>query len=151
VTEIPTVALLGEPTVEFGAARLPQRLTTDWNIRYWREIDGDHKLQSLVAAADAIVGGPLGERHLSAAAKLKLLQLPFAGYDWLQPQLLPDGCTVCNTYEHEIPIAEYVLLGILEWEIGLLKIVPDFRAGSWRYACRRADRFMAKRTVKRWG
>lgn len=129
----PTVALVGEPNVEFGAEHLPQYLTTDWTIRYWSEADGDDPLQAVVADADVIIGGPLGRRHLSGAAKLKLLQIPFAGYDWLKPQLLAESCRVCNAYEHEIPIAEYVMLGILEWEFGLFRIVADFRAGSWRY------------------
>jgi phosphoglycerate dehydrogenase-like enzyme len=132
VTDKPTVAILGEPSVEFGKARLPQYLNSDWTILYWSEADGDEQLRSVLNRVDAVIGGPFKPHHL-AAPQLKLLQLPFAGYEWLKPQWLPPDCTVCNTFEHEIPIAEYVMLGILEWEIQLFRTNADFRTGSWRY------------------
>jgi phosphoglycerate dehydrogenase-like enzyme len=38
---------------------------------------------------------------------------------------------VCNTYEHESTIAEYVLLGMLESRIGLRNMDAEFRAKGW--------------------
>ncbi len=38
---------------------------------------------------------------------------------------------VCNVYEHEAPIAEYVLCGILDHEIGLSRAVEVFSGEAW--------------------
>lgn len=66
------------------------------------------------------------------ATRLQLLQLPGAGYDAIDFSALPSQCTVCNVYEHEIGIAEYVVLAILEWEIRLSRMDARLREGRWR-------------------
>jgi phosphoglycerate dehydrogenase-like enzyme len=38
---------------------------------------------------------------------------------------------VCNCFEHEIGIAEYVLATMLEWSIGIRRLDDKFRQGSW--------------------
>jgi len=85
-----------------------------------------------LAEADAVVGGVLGAAT-ATAPRLRLLQIPFTGYEWLDRSTLPADCMVCNVFEHETPIAEYILLAILEWQIGLRRIDADFRRGSWQY------------------
>jgi len=45
---------------------------------------------------------------------------------------MPKGCIVCNTFGHEIAIAEYVLACMLELAIGLCKMDQKFREDSWK-------------------
>ncbi|MFO1351816.1 MAG: 2-hydroxyacid dehydrogenase [Gammaproteobacteria bacterium] len=133
LTQNPTVALVGDNAMRFGANRLPSRLATDWKLVLCPDPGDSVRLRDALADATVLVSGDFGKQPLRAP-RLKLLQIPFAGYDWLKRDLLPDGCVVCNTFEHEIPIAEYVMLNILEWEIGTQAIMADFRAGSWYYS-----------------
>ncbi len=53
------------------------------------------------------------------APDFRLLHVPGAGLDGIDFSAVPASCTVCNVFEHEIPIAEYVMLAMLEWEIRL--------------------------------
>ena len=68
-------------------------------------------------------GGP-------AAPDLKLLQLPGAGLDGIDFSALPPRCQVCNVYEHETGIAEYVMLAMLQWCIRLGDLDTTFRRGD---------------------
>lgn len=65
------------------------------------------------------------------APKLKLLQLPGSGIDGVNFSLLPKKCKVCNVYEHEVPISEYVLSNILNFEIGMLEKITKFKKNNW--------------------
>ena len=62
---------------------------------------------------------------------LKLIHLPGAGIDAINFSQLPQGCKVCNVYEHEIPIAEYCIANILNWEINLIQKVTKFKTLDW--------------------
>ena len=63
--------------------------------------------------------------------KLKLIQIPAAGYDNIHFESVPTGCKVSNTFEHEIPMAEYCMLAMLESEINLNKMNSQLRKGNW--------------------
>lgn len=130
MTDRPTVLLAGSIAARQGV-RIGERLATDWRILHWQSEDGEAKLVDALAEADAMVGGAVG-LALPPVPKLRLFQVPFAGYDWLDRGPLPADCVVCNTYEHEIPIAEYILAVMLEREIGIGPMAADFRTGSWR-------------------
>ena len=65
------------------------------------------------------------------APKLKLIQIPAAGYDNIHFESVPKGCKVSNTFEHEIPMAEYCILSMLESEINLNKMDAQLRKGDW--------------------
>ncbi|MDB3955577.1 2-hydroxyacid dehydrogenase [Alphaproteobacteria bacterium] len=65
------------------------------------------------------------------APKLKLIQIPAAGYDNIHFESVPKGCIVSNTFEHEIPMAEYCLLAMLESEIHLNKMDIQLKKGDW--------------------
>ena len=65
------------------------------------------------------------------APKLKLIQIPAAGYDHIDFGAIPKNCKLCNVYEHEAPIAEYCLLAMLESEIKLSKSNIKFKSGDW--------------------
>ena len=66
----------------------------------------------------------------------RMLHLPGAGADAIDLEWLPKDCTLCNVFEHEGPIAEYVMLAMLDWEIGYSAMIRDFSAASWSNAYR---------------
>ena len=79
-------------------------------------------------------GRPEAERY-----SMRLLHLPGAGADAIDFQALPRGAVVCNVFEHEIPIAEYVMAAVLDHSIGYGRMRASFDGDRWRetYAARR--------------
>ena len=71
-------------------------------------------------------------RSVACRSNLKLYQVPFTGYEFILPEDLPRGCTLCNAYGHEVAIAEFVLAGMLEWEIRLSRYDREFRDRGWQ-------------------
>ncbi len=61
----------------------------------------------------------------------KMLHVPGAGLDGIDRASLADGCVLCNVFEHQIPIAEYVMLVMLEWEIRLSEMRKSFTPENW--------------------
>jgi phosphoglycerate dehydrogenase-like enzyme len=66
-----------------------------------------------------------------AAVHCRLLQCSGVGIDGIALEKLPRETIVCNVNEHEIPIAEYVMAGMLEHEIGLARAVAEFDGAKW--------------------
>lgn len=66
----------------------------------------------------------------------RLLHVPGAGLDGIDMASLPAGCTVCNVFEHEIPIAEFVLAAMLHWEIRPDELRRSFSTDRWPDAYR---------------
>ena len=130
MTEQLTVLLAGQMS-EPRAKWLDEQLTTNWRIDTWSEDEPFEHFSELVVQADAIVGGRI-KGDWPPVPSLKLYQVPFTGYEFLKPEDLPRGCTLCNSYGHEVAIAEFVLLGMLEREIGLSKYDREFRESGWK-------------------
>ena len=89
-----------------------------------------------------IVDAAIALRFGHAEAKLfepRLLHLPGAGADQVDLAALPAGCIVCNVFEHEIPLAEYILAAILDHAIGYSSMLATFDSERWpeMYARRR--------------
>jgi len=112
--------------------RLRELLDSSWTVLEWdpRKHDVD-AFAPLAAAADVVIGGKIPLERWPAVPKLKLFQIPWTGYDFCTPADMPAGVPVCNTFEHESAIAEYVLAAMLEWQIGLRVMDPRFRAKGW--------------------
>ena len=70
-------------------------------------------------------------RKGSAVPPFRLLHVPGAGLDGIDFDSLPSACWVCNVFEHEIPIAEFVLLAMLRWEIRLEDMRRSFSPQTW--------------------
>ena len=127
---MPTVLIQG--AIANFRADLMHRFAPDgWTVTTWDPAtDAVETFAPLAAAADVIVGGgpptPWGD-----VPNLKLFQVPWTGVDFTAPEKMPIGVPVANTYEHESAIAEYVMLGILEWQIGLRTMDAEFRAKGW--------------------
>jgi phosphoglycerate dehydrogenase-like enzyme len=129
MTDKPVILLAGRMTAP-RLAQLQETLTTDWSFLSWTEDDPEEDLQDKARRADVIVAGRL-QVAWPEMPRLRLYHIPFTGHDWIRPENLPRGCLVCNTYEHEIPVAEYVLATMLEREIGISAADQRFRSRGW--------------------
>ncbi|MHA1567353.1 MAG: 2-hydroxyacid dehydrogenase [Alphaproteobacteria bacterium] len=116
---------LGDKPVEL----LKQYLTTPWAIRMW---DGDPTVDEFpLDAGDALVAMRFTPADAEAMPNLRFLQLPGAGFEQIDFDTVAARCTVCNAFEHEHGIAEYVFAAMLEWQIGLQKMHGALREGAW--------------------
>lgn len=114
------------------AERLAGRLGPGWRVTTWHpDRDPPEAFAALAAGADAIVGGRPPVDRWPPVPRLKLFQVPLTGTEWTGPERMPRGVPVANCYEHESAIAEYVLLAMLEWRIGLRHMDARFRREGW--------------------
>lgn len=138
ISSTPHLVLAGTEASRFRH-HLDRHMTTRWNVSQWTVGDAVTDLDQMMATATAVVVGPDAVRagqvlpQLKVNESLRLVQLPFAGSDFLDPEWLPHGCIVANSTGHESAIAEFVLAVMLEWVIGRRAIEDDFRSGSWHY------------------
>lgn len=61
----------------------------------------------------------------------RLLHVPGAGLDAIDLEALPASTAVCNVFEHEVPIAEFVLGAMLQWEIRFDVLRRSFSPDNW--------------------
>jgi phosphoglycerate dehydrogenase-like enzyme len=108
---------------------IPEFLETDWTVEVANHEDRN-ELQHKLANADAMISMNWA-RDMPDAPKLKLLQLPGAGTDDIAFDSVPVRAAVCNVFEHEIGIAEYVLSAMLQWVIGIPRMDAALRRGEW--------------------
>jgi phosphoglycerate dehydrogenase-like enzyme len=104
-------------------------------------LDFDHRFVEPTPApreVDAVIALRYG-RAEAERNPTRLLHLPGAGADGVDMTALPGGCVVCNVFEHEIPIAEYIFAAILEHSLGYQRLREQFDADRWQevYASRR--------------
>jgi phosphoglycerate dehydrogenase-like enzyme len=132
------IALLGNTTAQ--AERLSRQLPFD------HEIFGIDNLPE--ERIDVAVGLRFGEAE-AKRLQPRLLHLPGAGADAIDLEWLPRDCTLCNVFEHEGPIAEYVFLAMLDWEIGYSAMTRSFSASTWShdYRTRKPHGEIAGKTI----
>lgn len=91
------------------------------------------------------------DRTMPPAPRLRLVQVGGTGWDGIELGHLPPGAVVANAYGHEIPIAEYVILAMLQWCTRFAEAERSFRVdGHWRLGGRTAGPFqdeLAGKTV----
>ena len=123
-------------------APLIQALGTSWAIQHCAVEQAKSELLELVSKAQILVVSAelvyskdptLVKDLITAGKQLRLIQVPFSGMEWLKKEWLPDSCIVCNTNQHSEPIAEYVMLGILEFAINMRHMDRELRQGRWTY------------------
>jgi phosphoglycerate dehydrogenase-like enzyme len=110
-------------------ALIPEFLETKWTIEAANHEDRQ-ELERKLADADAMISMNWA-RNMPFAPKLKLLHLPGAGTDDIAFETVPAQAAVCNVFEHEIGIAEYVLSAMLQWVIGIPRMDAALRRGEW--------------------
>jgi phosphoglycerate dehydrogenase-like enzyme len=116
-------------------ALVPTFLDPPWEIEA-ADPDRPDAFARAMRGADAFVSMTWRE-PMPPAPALKLLQLPGAGTDDVEFQHVPPHTAVCNCFEHEIGIAEFVLGAMLEWTIDIRGMDARLRRGDWRgsYLC----------------
>jgi phosphoglycerate dehydrogenase-like enzyme len=108
---------------------IPNYLETEWTIESANHEDRT-ELERKLADADAMISMNWA-RDMPFAPKLRLLHLPGAGTDDIAFDAVPAQAAVCNVFEHEIGIAEYVLSAMLQWVIGIPRMDAALRRGEW--------------------
>ena len=101
-------------------AKVPELLTTQWSIEV-SDSEDQGKFSEALLRADAMVSMDW-PADMPPAPRLKLIQLPGAGIDEIELEAVPPQTTVCNVFEHETGIAEYVLATMLQWVIPIAKL-----------------------------
>jgi phosphoglycerate dehydrogenase-like enzyme len=109
---------------------LESRFGSAVSIDTWVAEDGLDSLAQKLEQAEAAIA-MRWEEDFPPAPKLRLLQLPGAGYDGIHFAAVPTGCQICNVHEHEIGIAEYCLLAMLEHYVRLRRMDHNLRQGDW--------------------
>ncbi len=128
---MPTALVQGRIAVQYTHL-LEQHLDDGWEVLVWDPAKNDPKeFVEMAAKADCIVGGGIPTERWPAIPNLKLFQIPWTGYDFCSPATMPAKIPVCNTFEHESAIAEFVLGGMLEMSLGLRILDQRFRDGGW--------------------
>jgi len=136
-----SVLIVGEYGKIF-LAPLMHALGESWSINHCIIEQPKSELLKLVSKAQILVVSAelayskdpqLVEDLIKAGKGLRLIQVPFSGMDWLKKEWLPNDCIVCNTNQHSEPIAEYVMLGILEFAINMRHMDRELRQGRWTY------------------
>ena len=110
-------------------AKVPELLTTQWSIEV-SDSEDQGKFSEALLRADAMVSMDW-PADMPPAPRLKLIQLPGAGIDEIEFEAVPPQTTVCNVFEHETGIAEYVLATMLQWVIPIAKLEAALRNNEW--------------------
>ena len=109
------------------AARLVERLPQTELVR----VEDPALLVDALVEADAVVCNRLEPRDTRKARRLLLVQATSAGADRIDRAALPAGCVLCNAYEHEDAIAEWVLMSVLALTRHLFVYDRGLRVGDW--------------------
>lgn len=127
---MPTILVQGNIAAA-RADKLREHAEDDWEILVWSpDTHTPEDFPALASRADVIVGGGI-PTPWPETPKLKLYQIPWTGFDFTAPEKMPAGIPVANTYEHETCMAEYILLAMLEWQIGLRHMDAEVRQHGW--------------------
>ena len=117
---------------------LQRNLDDSWTIYNWNPGESEVDLSNLldkadiaITGSDALIYGGIF-KFISSSKNLKLLQIPFAGVDWLNPELIPKSLMVANASGHEIAMSEYIISCVMNLSIDLLATHYDFKSGSWK-------------------
>jgi phosphoglycerate dehydrogenase-like enzyme len=87
---------------------------------------------SRLADIDVLVTMALTTEMGCAATQLRLVQVPGAGLDRIDPSALPEGASLANVYGHEIGISEYVIGAMLALTREFSRLDAAFRMGDWQ-------------------
>jgi phosphoglycerate dehydrogenase-like enzyme len=132
--------VLNGPVAHAGAAILRDRFQSAADVLEVDHRAADDRTISAFAEADVLVSVDF-DKGLPPTPRLRLVHVPAAGLDALDLAAVPDGCRVCNVFEHEIGISEYVMAAMLHDVVDLAGRSARFKAGSWADSPRLAAPF----------
>jgi phosphoglycerate dehydrogenase-like enzyme len=113
------------------------KVKTPWTTERFLEKDPKEDFARALADADVLIS-LAWNKDFPPAPKLKLIQSPGTGVDFIDFAAVPPGVRVCNCYGHAEGTAEYVMLGLLLWaQTSFVASHESFRSErSWRYSGR---------------
>lgn len=99
----------------------------------WTYADGSNQdaVARALTHADVFVGAVLTKEMVRYAGRLQLIALAAAGFEKIDAAAVPQGCAVVNAYEHEAPIAEYVMMAAVALDHEVLKADRTLRQNDW--------------------
>ncbi|MGH3757461.1 2-hydroxyacid dehydrogenase [Actinophytocola sp.] len=99
-------------------------------------------------AADIVVSLRL-RRDRPLPSSIRLFQVPGAGLDAIDVAAIAEETHICNVYEHEGPVAEFVIASMLNWQIRLERMRDAFASTPWAevYTARPQHGELSGRTV----
>jgi len=111
-----------------AAEQWPVSVEVDW---VELEFTNNKPNPSLIADADVIVDHSFNAEMGAAAKSLKAIFFAAAGYDQIDPAAIPHSVVVANAYQHEAPIAEWVMAMAVALDHELIQSDRTFRNGDW--------------------
>ena len=113
------------------------KVKTPWTTERFLEKDPKEDFARALADADVLIS-MAWDKTFPPAPRLKLLQSPGTGVDFIDFSAVPAGVRVCNCYGHAEGTAEYVMLALLLWcQTSFVPSDASFRGErSWRYSGR---------------
>jgi phosphoglycerate dehydrogenase-like enzyme len=141
--------VLNGPVAQAGAMILRRRFGAAAEVIEVDHRAADERALAAFARAEILVSVDFAA-GLPPMPKLRLVHLPAAGLDTVDLAAVPQGCRVCNVFEHDIGVSEYVMAAMLYFTIGLVSKSERFRSGSWADSPRVGASFrpeLAGRTV----
>lgn len=123
--------LLNGPVARRGLDLVRQYYDDDVNVEEITEDESESERAQKFAKADILVTVNF-DATLPPAPKLKLIHVPASGMDLIDFSSIPKGCRVCNAFEHDIGISEYVMSAMLHFTVDLQRRSARFKDGDWR-------------------
>ncbi len=81
-------------------------------------------------SVDMVIASRFGPAE-AARARFRVLQAPGAGVDKIDMAAVPADAWICNAYEHEAPIAEYVFAAMLDATVNLTALARQIPEKGW--------------------
>ncbi|MEJ1961730.1 MAG: 2-hydroxyacid dehydrogenase [Gammaproteobacteria bacterium] len=109
---------------------LRSALRSEWELVCLDRYSPDEPPSPHFANADVLISIRF-DHTWPAIPQLRLLQAPAAGLNAIQFDAVPAHVPICNSYGHQIAIAEYCILAMLASAHDLLRIHREFSGGHW--------------------
>lgn len=132
----PQLILFGQ-TACLNQGRLQRLLSTDWRIVVIPDDSGLAEVRRSLPQTDALISLFWRREMIVPETRLKLIQAVGAGVDAFDLTTLPRGCVLCNVYEHEVPVAEYVIGAMVALTTRFVFHDLRLRQGGWEGTGRR--------------
>jgi phosphoglycerate dehydrogenase-like enzyme len=122
--------VLNGPVAQAGAGILRHRFGAAADVVEMDHRAADARAIAALAEAEILVSVDF-DGSLPPMPKLRLVHVPATGLDAVDLAAVPPCCRVCNVFEHDIGVSEYVVAAMLYFTIGLVSKSERFRSGSW--------------------
>jgi phosphoglycerate dehydrogenase-like enzyme len=122
--------VLNGPVAQAGAGILRHRFGAAADVVEMDHRAADARAIAALAEAEILVSVDF-DGSLPPMPKLRLVHIPATGLDAVDLAAVPPCCRVCNVFEHDIGVSEYVVAAMLYFTIGLVSKSERFRSGSW--------------------